>query len=103
MPPTIGPIEPTDSKPTPVADLYQDLYDQFVALQEVSSGFLSYHDRRVGEWRKYYEGRLAEAKDDVREIAALNQMMADQLELQANQLRELGVPCPSPKWWIANR
>ncbi len=96
-------VEPTASRPTPVADLYQDLYEQFIALQQVSSGFLSYADRRIGEWRRYYEGLLSEAKDDVRDIAALNQMMADQLELQAKQLRELGVPCPSARWWMANR
>jgi hypothetical protein len=96
-------VESTDSRPTPVADLYQDLYEQFVALQQVSSGFLSYTDRRIAEWRRYYEGVVAEARDDVRTIAALNQVMADQLELQANQLRDLGVPCASKRWWMADR
>jgi hypothetical protein len=86
-----------------VADLYQDLYEQFVALQQVSSGFLSYTDRRIAEWRRYYERIVAEARDDVRAIAALNQVMADQLELQANQLRELGVPSASRRWWMADR
>ena len=97
------PVESTDSGPTPVADLYQDLYEQFVALQQLSSGFISYTDRRIGEWRKYYEGVLAEAKDDLRGIAALNQLMAEQLELQAKQLRDLGVPTPSARWWVANK
>ena len=86
-----------------MADLYQDLYEQFVALQQLSSGFISYTDRRIGEWRKYYEGVLAEAKDDLRGIAALNQLMAEQLELQAKQLRDLGVPRPSARWWVANK
>ena len=45
---------------------------------------------------------VAEAQDDVRKIAALNQVMADQLERQAKQLRELGVPSPSARWWMAN-
>jgi len=96
-------VEPIDSRPTPVADLYQDLYDQFVALQQISSGFLSYADRRVNETQRRYEGMVAAAQDDVHKIAALNQVMADQLEQQANQLRELGVSSPSAKWWMANR
>ena len=96
-------VEPIDSRPTPVADLYEDLYEQFVALQRVSSGFLSYTDRRINETQRRYEGMVAEVQDDLRKVAALNQVMADQLELQVNQLQELGVPSPSARWWIANR
>jgi O-antigen biosynthesis protein len=93
----------SDLHPTAVEDLYQDLYEQFVALQISTSGFLSYYDRRIREWRKYYEEMAAQAREDVVAIATLNQTMAEQLQAQADQLRAFGMHEPTPQWWLARK
>jgi hypothetical protein len=105
----IGPVpdEPLvpspDLGPTSVEDLYQDLYEQFVALQVSASGFLSTFDRRREEWRRHYEEVAAQAREDTLAIASLNQAMAEQLQMQANQLKELGVQDTTSAWWLTDR
>jgi hypothetical protein len=93
-------VEPSDAAATSAEDLYHSLYDQFVALQRSRSGVLSYADRRLTEWRKYYEGLLAESRDEARKIAELNQEMAEQVEFLARRLRELGEDVPPMKWLV---
>ena len=72
----------------PAEELYAELYDRFVALQSSASGFLSYADRRLKEWQKYYEGRLAEAREETRAIARMNQELVDQLAFQSQSAEE---------------
>ncbi len=98
------PADPSpDLSPASVEDLYQDLYEQFVALQVSASGFLSYFDRRIREWRKHYEQVAAQAREETLTIASLNQAMAEQLQLQATQLKELGMHDTTSAWWLTDR
>jgi nitrate reductase assembly molybdenum cofactor insertion protein NarJ len=60
-------------------------------LQRWRSGLLSYSDRRLRELRDHYEALLAESWREAREIADLNQELAERLTFQAQQLRDLGV------------
>ena len=62
--------ETGDAAPTAIEDLYHDLYEQFVALQQSSSGFLAYAQRRLEELQVRHEAQLAEARREAREIAA---------------------------------
>jgi hypothetical protein len=88
-----------DVAPTAMEDLYHDLYEKFVALQRSSSGMLSYAERRLEDVQVRYEAQLAEARRENREIADLNQVMAEQLELLLGQLKALGATdVPSLSW-----
>ncbi|HEX4433731.1 MAG TPA: glycoside hydrolase family 99-like domain-containing protein [Acidimicrobiales bacterium] len=94
-PPSVG----SDQPATAVEDLYHELYEKFVALQQSSSGFLSYADRRLKEMQADYEAKLAEARHEAREIADLNEAMAEQLDFLLGRLKELGVTeLPSLPW-----
>ena len=62
---------------------------QFVALQSKSSGFLSYSDRRLKEWKAFYEKLLAEARQETRDIAEMNQVLVDKLEFESKQREEM--------------
>ena len=89
---------PRDAAATSAEDRYQYLYEQFVALQVSRSGMLSYADRRITEWRRYYEGLLAESQDETRRVADLNEEMAQQLTFLAGRLRDLGEDVPAMPW-----
>jgi Glycosyltransferase WbsX len=85
--------------PTPTEDLYFDLYDQFTKLQNVSSGYLSYADRRIRELKKYYEAKLGWQKFEGELVADLNEWLAEQLQLQAERMRQLHIPdVPDTDW-----
>jgi hypothetical protein len=88
----------TAAAPTAIEDLYHDLYEQYVALQRSSSGFLSYAQRRLEELQLRHEAQLAEARREAREIADLNQVLVEQLEFLVDQLRELGAEVPQLSW-----
>ena len=89
---------PRDAAATSAEDRYQYLYEQFVALQVSRSGMLSYADRRITEWRRYYVGLLAESQDETRRVADLNEEMAQQLTFLAGRLRDLGEDVPAMPW-----
>ncbi len=72
--------EPEHPEPIPTEDLYHDLYEQFVALQRSSSGFLSYADRRIRELKKHYEAKLGLADHQAAQITELNEWLVDQLK-----------------------
>jgi hypothetical protein len=74
---------------TPTDELYAELYQRFVALQSLSSGFVSYADRRLKELQKYYDGRLAESRREAEIIAQLNQELIEKCELHSDRLSEL--------------
>jgi hypothetical protein len=101
---TSSALEPMP-EPAPLAarsaeDLYHDLYEQFVALQRSRSGMLSYSDRRLRELRSHYEALLAESRQEAREIAGLNQGLAERVAFQAGRLRDLGVPDVAAVDWL---
>ena len=91
-------VETDDAAPTSAEDGYQSLYEQFVALQQSRSGILSYSDRRIREWRKYYEELLAEAREETQVVADLNEEMAQHLQFLAGRLRDLGEDVPTMPW-----
>jgi hypothetical protein len=74
---------------TPTDELYTELYQRFVALQSLLSGFVSYADRRLKESQNYYEGRLAESRREAEIIAQLNQELIEKCELHSDRLSEL--------------
>ena len=67
-------------------DLYHDLYEQFVALQQSSSAFLSYADRRIQELKQHYEAKLRWTNFQAAQITELNEWLVDQLERQADRI-----------------
>jgi O-antigen biosynthesis protein len=75
--------------PTSVETLYEDLYERFVRLQTSASGFISLADRRLKRWKEYYDGRLAEAREETEIIATFNQELEKRLEEQEHRLMEL--------------
>jgi hypothetical protein len=93
-------VEPDDAAAASAEDLYHDLYQQFVALQKSASGFLSYADRRLTEWKKAYEALLEESRAEARTIADLNEKMAAQLAFLAQRLREMGEEVPPMPWLV---
>jgi O-antigen biosynthesis protein len=88
---------------TRMDDLYNDLYQQFVALQQSSSGFLSYADRQLTSRKIYYEQLLQEERLDTARIANLNQTMFELLEHQAKRLEELGAADVQLPEWLSKR
>jgi hypothetical protein len=65
----------------------------------LSSGYLSYADRRLVRARREYEVQLATARDDLRTVAELNQAMAEEVRLLTERLRGLGESDePTPSW-----
>ena len=82
------------------ADLYNDLYEKFVSLQETSSGFLSYADRRVRELKQHYEARLEQARLEANQVIELNDWLCEQLNLQSGRLQELAVEHVFPTDWL---
>jgi len=87
--------------PPPIAteDLYHDLYEKFVALQQTSSEYLSYFDRRMRELKNHYEARLGWARHQATHVIEMNEWLAEQLQLQADRMRELALPdVPSTDW-----
>jgi O-antigen biosynthesis protein len=95
-------VEPLHAAATSAEDRYHYLYEQFVALQTSRSGILSYADRRIMEWRRYYEDLLAESRDETRRVADLNEEMAQHLRFLAGRLRELGEDVPTMPWIVAS-
>jgi hypothetical protein len=91
--------EPRHPQPVATEDLYHDLYEKFVALQDSSSGLLSYADRRVRELKQHYETKLGWARHEAEQVIELNEWLSEQLQLQSDRLRDLAVPgVPSTDW-----
>jgi len=95
--------EPDHPRPIPTEDLYYDLYEQFVVLQQSSSAFLSYADRRIRELKKHYEAKLRWTNLQAAQITELNEWLVDQLERQAGRMSELGVPDATVTEWLTLR
>jgi len=96
--------EPSHPQPIPTEDLYHDLYEQFVALQESASGLLSYADRRIRDLKKHYESKVGWADHQAVQITELNEWMAEQLQLQADRMKELAtLDVPSTEWLSVRR
>ena len=95
--------EPDHPRPIPTEDLYHDLYGQFVALQQSSSAFLSYADRRIQELKKHYEAKLSWTNLQAAQITELNEWLVDQLERQVDRMSELGVPDVTLTEWRSLR
>ena len=93
---------PDDLEPTPIEDLYHDLYEQFTVLQRSHSGYLSYADRARARLQESYENQLQEERHAAQSIAALNQAMADQLRFQAERMKELALPDVPSTTWLAD-
>ena len=81
-------------------DLYNDLYEKFVALQETSSGFISYADRRVRDLKQHYEAKLERARLEGDQVVELNDWLSEQLRLQSGRLQELAVEDVFPTDWL---
>ncbi len=93
------PEEPIHPQPIATEDLYHDLYEKYVALQQSSSGVLSYADRRIRELKKHYESKLAWVDHQASQVIEVNEWLAEQLQLQADRMRDLAVPdVPSTDW-----
>ncbi len=75
--------------PTSIEIVYEELYERFVRLQTSASGFISLADRRLKSWQEYYEGRIAEAREETHLIATLNQELEERLEELEQRLEEL--------------
>jgi hypothetical protein len=86
--------------PSPTEDLYHDLYAQYVLLQQSASGFLAYADRRINELKKHYEAKVAWAKHKGELITDLNEWLYEQLRIQDERLRKLGLADPSLSEWL---
>jgi hypothetical protein len=84
-------------------DLYHDLYEQFVALQQSSSAFLSYADRRIQELKQHYEAKLRWTNFQAAQITELNEWLVDQLERQADRMSALGLSDATLKEWLSLR
>jgi hypothetical protein len=92
-------LEPVHPQPVASEDLYHDLYEQFVGLQQSASSILSFADRRVREQRKHYESKLGWERYEAAQIVEMNEWLVEQLELQSDRLRDLAVPdVPSTDW-----
>ena len=91
--------DPTHPPPISAEDLYHDLYEQFVMLQQSSSESSAYVDRRVREQKKHYEAQLGWARHQAAHVIELNEWLAEQLQLQADRMSELALPdVPSTDW-----
>jgi hypothetical protein len=86
--------------PTPTEDLYHDLYASYVLLQQSASGFLAYADRRVHELKKHYDAKVAWAKHKGELVAELNEWLFEQLQVQEERLRSVGLSGPSLSEWL---
>ncbi len=84
-----GDTEADAAAPTSIEILYEGLYERFVRLQTSASGFISLADRRLKRWQDFYNGVLAEAREETRLIALLNQEFEERLEEQEQRLEEL--------------
>jgi hypothetical protein len=99
-----GVVEAIHPQPIPSEELYHDLYEQFVALQDSASGLLSYADRRIRDLKKHYESKLGWTDHQVTQIVDLNEWMAEQLQLQADRMKELATSdVPSTEWLSLRR
>ena len=79
----------THPQPVATADLYHDLYAQFVLLQQSASGFLAYADRRIDELKEHYDAKMAWATHKGDLITDLNEWLYEQLRIQEERIREL--------------
>ena len=96
--------EPSHPQPAATDDLYHDLYQKFVALQESSSGLLSFVDRRIRELKTHYETKLGWAKHEAELIVELNDWLVEQLQLQTDRLETSPCRmCPRSSGWATGR
>jgi hypothetical protein len=94
-----GTCQPISSKlgaetpaPAAIEDLYADLYERFVQLQNRSSGFLAFADRRLQSWRDHYNNELETLREESRRLAEWALSLEQQVEFRTRQLDELKGP-----------
>jgi hypothetical protein len=93
-----APVEHPVASPTD--ELYHDLYEQFVVLQNSASGFLAYTDRRIAELKKHYDAKVAWAKHKGELVAELNEWLYEQLRVRDERMRKLGLTDSSLSEWL---
>jgi hypothetical protein len=80
-----------DSAPTSIEDLYTDLYESFVLLQNRSSGYLAIANRRLESWRDFYNQELEKLREQNRTLASWCLSLDEQVEFLSGQ-RQTGEP-----------
>ncbi len=93
-----APVQHPVASPSDV--LYDDLYEQFVALQTSASGFLAYSDRRISELKKHYDAKVDWARHKGEMVAELNEWLYEQLRVRDEQMRKLGLTDSSLSEWL---
>jgi hypothetical protein len=96
-------VEPSHPAATPSEDLYFDLYEQFVKMQDISSGYLSYADRRVRELKSYYVDKLGWQRYENEQVTELNEWLSEQLHALAERMRQLSLPDVPDTQWLSAR
>ncbi len=83
-----------DDRPEPasIEDLYTDLYQSFVQLQQRSSGYLAIADRRLQSWRDYYEKELEKHREKTRSLAEFCLSLEHRLDFLVDQLGNGSTP-----------
>jgi Glycosyltransferase WbsX len=75
-----------DVAPTDVSVLYAQLYEDFVQLQDRSSGYLGIADRRLQSWRAYYEKELDAEREKTRALAEWSLALDEQVTALSAEL-----------------
>jgi hypothetical protein len=76
------------SEPTSIEDLYSDLYESFVLLQNRSSGYLAIADRRLQSWKDFYNKELGKLHEQNRTLAEWCLSLDEQVEFLNSQRNE---------------
>jgi hypothetical protein len=92
LPPPATNEEAESSEPTSIEDLYSDLYESFVLLQNRSSGYLAIADRRLQSWRDFYNGELEKLREQNRTLADWCLSLDEQVEFLTGQQQETELP-----------
>lgn len=90
VPQSVTPAPADLQEPTSIEDCYEDLYQQFVALQRSWSGFLGHSDRRIKALEDIFRQQLEAERRETHAIAELNQAMAEHVDFLVTRLHELG-------------
>jgi Glycosyltransferase WbsX len=78
--------------PASIEDLYADLYENFVLLQNRSSGYLAIADRRLQSWRDYYDKELEKQREQNRSLAEWCLSLEQQIAFLMGQGEEFAPP-----------
>jgi hypothetical protein len=76
--------------PTSIEDLYADLYESFVLLQNRSSGYLAIADRRLQSWHEFYNKELEKLREQNRTLAQWCLTLDEQVEFLRAGANEAG-------------